>query len=393
MKPARHLGAPMTVAVIGAAVLAAGCGSGDDTTASASASSTASPAPTAGGGPGGPGGSGGGMQTFTAVDLNTSGENASGANTSEVVAAANSFLGTLNADVKAKLSFAFTDNQSRQTWSNFPTTSVPRKGVPLGDLDDAGKAAALALVKTMLSAEGYDQVLRVQKSDDWLKANSSGGNSGFGDELYYIAIYGTPSTTAPFMVQFGGHHLARNYTYKGTTASITPAFTGTEPKTFTLAGTTVEPMKLKASTFFAAIDSLTTAQDTKAKLSATVSDILMGPGVDAGTFPTSEGLAVSELSDAQKKLVLDAIGAWVNDAAPDEAASLLGTYQGGLDETKIAYANSKDVDGESTYLRIDGPRVWIELINTRSQSTPNVHYHGVFRDKNDDYGSSNPSTA
>ena len=57
----------------------------------------------------------------------------------------------------------------------------------------------------------------------------------------------------------------------------------------------------------------------------------------------------------------------------------------------MAYANSKTVDGESTYLRIDGPRVWIELVNTRSRSTPNVHYHGVYRDKTDDYGSTNPS--
>lgn len=393
---------PALVAVVGAALLSAGCSSDNSDTAapsSTSATATASASASQGarggfpGGPGGAGGAGGGLQTFTAVDLNSNGQNATDANTAAVVEASNAFLATLTDAQKTKAALAFTDNQSRQTWSNYPTTTVARKGIALSELSDASKTAALAVVKTMLSAEGYTQVQTIQQADDYLKANSTGGNSGFGDELYYIAVYGTPSTSSPFMVQFGGHHLARNYTYKGTTASITPAFTGTEPKTFTVNGTTVEPMKEKAATLFAAFDSLTAAQDAKAKLSATLNDILMGPGVDSGKFPATEGVSVSELSAAQKQLVLKAIGAWVDDAAPGQAATLLAAYEAQLDQTKIAYASSKTVDGESTYLRIDGPRVWIELINTRSMSTPNVHYHGVFRDKNDDYGSTNPSTA
>ncbi|WP_399343578.1 DUF3500 domain-containing protein [Umezawaea sp. Da 62-37] len=139
-------------------------------------------------------------------------------------------------------------------------------------------------------------------------------------------------------------------------------------------------------------DSLTANQNAKAELSATINDILMGPGVDGGEFPASEGVLVSELSDQQEQLVLAAIAAWVNDAAPEEAGSLLATHESQLDQTRIAYANSTSVDGDNTYLRVDGPRVWIELVNTRSRSTPNVHYHGVLRDKNDDYGSTNPST-
>jgi hypothetical protein len=357
-------------------------------------SSSASSSPSTGGGPaGGRGGAGGGsMQTFTAVDLDTDGANAENANTADVVTATNAFLATLDDATKAKVVYDFADNQSRQTWSNFPAAQVPRKGVALSTLDDTAKAAALAVVKTMLSEQGYSQVQAIQQADDWLNQNSASGTDSFGSDTdYYIAVYGTPSTTDPFMVQFGGHHLARNYTYQGTTASITPDFTGTEPKSFTIAGTTVEPLKEKAGTLFAAFDSLSADQDAQAKLSATVDDILMGPGVDSGKFPTSEGVAVSSLSADQQKLVLAAIAAWVDDAAPGEAASLLKTYESQLGSTKIAYASTKTVDGENTYLRIDGPRVWIELVNTRSMSTPDVHYHGVWRDKTDDYGSTNPS--
>ena len=340
----------------------------------------------------GPGGGGGGMQTFTAVDLDTAGANASDANTADVVAAANAFLASLPAEQKDTATFDFTDNQSRQTWSNFPAAQVPRKGIELSALSAASKTAAMALVKTMLSAEGYSQVQTIQAADDWLKVNSASGTTSFGSDTdYYLAVYGTPSSTDPFMVQFGGHHLARNYTYKGATASITPDFTGTEPKDFTVNGTDVQPMKEKAGTLFSLYSSLTAAQNAKAKLSATINDILMGPGVDSGKFPTTAGVKVSDMSAAQQKLVIAAIQAWVNDANPGIAASLMQTYTAQLDQTYVSYANSDTVDGENTYLRIDGPRVWIELVNTRSQSTPNVHYHGVYRDKTDDYGSTNPS--
>lgn len=379
----------LTASLTAAALLSVTACSSSTTASAPTASSSASSAPQRqGGGPGG-----GGMQTFTAVDLDTDGANAADANTAEVVTATNAFLATLDADTKAKVVYDFTDNQSRQTWSNYPAQQVPRKGVALSDLSDTSKAAALAVVKTMLSRQGYEQVQTIQQADDWLNQNSASGTDSFGSDTdYYIAVYGTPSTTAPFMVQFGGHHLARNYTYKGTTASITPDFTGTEPKSFTISNTTVEPLKEKAGTLFAAFDSLTADQDAQAKLTGTIDDILMGPGVDSGKFPTSEGVQVSSLSADQKKLVVAAIAAWVDDAAPGEAASMLKTYESQLDQTRIAYANSKTVDGENTYLRIDGPRVWIELVNTRSRSTPNVHYHGVWRDKTDDYGSTNPST-
>ena len=118
------------------------------------------------------------MQTFTAVDLDTNGENASNANTSEVVAATNAFLATLDADTKAKVVYDFTDNQSRQTWSNFPAQQVPRKGVALSTLSDTSKAAALAVVKTMLSAQGYEPVQTIQQADDWLNLNSSAARTG-----------------------------------------------------------------------------------------------------------------------------------------------------------------------------------------------------------------------
>jgi hypothetical protein len=332
-----------------------------------------------------------GAATITAVELDNAGENGAGANTAEVVAAAESFLGALTAEQLTIANLDITDSQSRQTWSNFPATRVPRKGVGLLDLSAEAQAAALELIETMSSEQGFEQIEQIRKADAWLSQNSNSGQSMFGEELYYLAVYGTPSTTEQFMVQVGGHHLARQYTYVGTTASITPAFTGTEPKSFELDGTSYEPLQQEADTILALFDAITGEQDTAAKLPDALDDILMGPGVDSGEFPASEGLAVSELTAEQQELVVAAMEPWVGDAAEGVAASLLETYTSQLDQTKVAYASTKTEDGETSYFRIDGPRVFIELINATSMSTDSVHWHGVYRDKNDDYGSTNPS--
>jgi len=54
----------------------------------------------------------------------------------------------------------------------------------------------------------------------------------FGSDLYYISFLGKPSTTAPWMLQFGGHHLSLNITIVGSKGVMTPSLTGAQPATF-----------------------------------------------------------------------------------------------------------------------------------------------------------------
>lgn len=326
------------------------------------------------------------------MGLNTDGKSAGSANTAEVVAAANAFLDGLDADQKKNVNLDFSDNVARVTWSNFPTTTVERKGVSLKDLGSKNTAAALKMVEAMTGKDGLAQINEIRKSDTWLSQNSQGGGSGFGADLYYVAIYGTPSQTEPFQIQFGGHHLARNYTYNGDNISVTPDFDGTEPTSFELDGATVEPLGAKADALFGMFDSLTDDQLSSAKLASAYDDLVMGPGADSGKFPTAEGLKVSDLDDAGKAKVLAAIETYVRDTATGPANAILAKYKSELDDTRISWSGNTSRDGENSYLRIDGPSVWIEFVNTRSQSTPNIHYHSVWRDKNNDYGSSNPSS-
>jgi hypothetical protein len=261
------------------------------------------------------------------------------------------------------------------------------------DLTADQQKAALSVVQVALSAQGYQQSTDIQKADDYLNSLGGQGADGFGAlKDYFIAVYGQPSTTQPFMVQFGGHHLARNLTYNGDKVSQTPQFVGTEPVSFPSGGATVEPLKTEATDVFGLMASLTGDQRTSAEItSGTFDDLLMGPGKDSGNFPTSEGLVVSGLNDSQRQAVMTAIQSYAGDLSTDAATKLMAKYESELDQTRIGWSNNTGPTDEHSYFRIDGPSVWIEFINTRSMSTPDIHYHSVYRDKTDDYGSTKPS--
>jgi hypothetical protein len=48
----------------------------------------------------------------------------------------------------------------------------------------------------------------------------------FGSNLYYISFLGKPSTVTPWMLQFGGHHLALNITIAGSKGVLATTLTG-----------------------------------------------------------------------------------------------------------------------------------------------------------------------
>jgi hypothetical protein len=382
---------PVLTGLLAASVLVvSGCGSDSSGTSTSSTSAQSSGSASTGRGAGGPGG---GMQEVTAVNLNTNGVSPGGANTAAVVTAANAFLTTLDDTKRDQVEYDFSDNQARQTWSNFPATVVQREGPALSDLTAEQQQAALAVIQVALSDDGYQQDGNIRKSDDYLNSLGGEGADGFGSlKDYHIAVYGQPSETQPFMIQFGGHHLARNLTYNGDKVSQTPQFVGTEPISFPSDGTTLEPLKAESTTMFGALAALTDDQRASAEItSGTFDDLVMGPGKDSGNFPTSEGLVVSELNDSQRQAVMAAIQAYAGDLSADAATKLMAKYQSELGQTRIGWSNNTGPTDENSYIRIDGPSVWIEFINTRSQSTPNIHYHSVYRDKTDDYGSSKPS--
>ena len=102
----------------------------------------------------------------------------------------------------------------------------------------------------------------------------------FGEDDYFLAFFGTPSTSSPWMLQFGGHHLAMNLTLAGEhrrrmTPSLTaaqPAPTGRRPE--------IRPLGRENDKAFALINALDAGQRKQAILSFNVADLVLGPGKD-----------------------------------------------------------------------------------------------------------------
>ncbi len=134
---------------------------------------------------------------------------------SGIVDRANAFLGSLDEAQRSKVLFDFNDAAQRVKWSNLPTTMVPRAGLKMGDLSAPQKQAAMGLLAATLSKRGYEKVLAIVEGDEALKIAGGGRGGMFGHDLFYISILGKPSVKDPWMLQFGGHHLALNITHGG----------------------------------------------------------------------------------------------------------------------------------------------------------------------------------
>ena len=99
-----------------------------------------------------------------------------GSVTDRVVEAANRFLTTLSTAERSRVMFGLTSSQ-RTGWSNLPSPIFQRNGLRFGDLTAGQRGAALKLVSTALSREGYQKVTDIMNGDEVLK-NAGGGQTG-----------------------------------------------------------------------------------------------------------------------------------------------------------------------------------------------------------------------
>lgn len=314
--------------------------------------------------------------------------------TAEAVAATRAFLRTLSPAQRDTVVFDVEDPARRSNWTNLPTSVVPRQGLALGELTAHQRRAAMAILRTALSDQGYQQVQDVMAADDELARLQATGQaipplfgapSAYGSDLYHLALFGQPSVHSPFAVQLTGHHLAQNITWSGGTISLAPEFVGTEPTTFDAGGRRVEPLAAETSAVVALVESLSEEQRAAAQIPGAFTDVALGAGHD-GPFPSPEGVLVADLSEDQQDAVTDAVRAWVGDLDEAAADALVAEYVSDYDETHLGWAGGTSLDDVGSYVRIDGPAVWIELSTLPGIVVDQAHPHSVYRDETADYG-------
>ena len=314
--------------------------------------------------------------------------------TPRVVEAANAFLATLSAPEKARCTFGFTSSQ-RTGWSNLPSGVFQRNGLRFGDLTQPQRDAALHLVATALSRDGYKKVTDIMNGDEVLKKTGGGQTGGrqggrgpgggggvrFGLDEYYIALLGTPSTTAHWMIQFGGHHLAINVTVVGPANVMTPSLPAAQPAKYTMNGQTIRPLGHENDKGFALINALNAAQLKRAVLNYEVTDLVLGPGAD-GRVIQPEGIPASELDANQQAMLLDIVHEWVGILNDEAAGAKMAEIKANLSRTWFAWSGATKNGGLACY-RVQGPTVIIEYAPQQGDLD---HIHTIYRDPTNDYG-------
>jgi hypothetical protein len=338
--------------------------------------------------------------------------------TARIVKAADAFLATLDAKQRQSVLYAFDDEQQRARWSNLPTGFVPRGGMSLKEMNATQRSAAMTLLSSALSKTGLEKVQQIMEGDEVNKnvdanrpqfggggpppgngpppqagANrppmrGPGGGALFGKDLYYISILGTPSEKAPWMLQFGGHHLALNITIDGEQGILTPTLTGAQPALYTEGGKTVRPLGQESDKALALLNALDDSQRKQAILSYQLADLVLGPGEDGKTIQP-EGLKASAMNSRQRAMLLEVIREWAGIIHESAAASRLAQLTADIDQTWFAWSgptNGTPGKNITAYYRIQGPHLVIEYAPQTLGGDPSMHVHTMYRDPTNDYG-------
>jgi hypothetical protein len=322
--------------------------------------------------------------------------------TAKIRESAAAFLGSLGADDALAARFPI-DAEEWRTWFNVHQY-VFRHGVMLGNLSSVQRDLALGLVRATLSTGGFEQARNIMRLNGLLSELTSSPTE-FGEWLYFVSIFSTPSADQPWGWQLDGHHLNINCLVLGDDMVLTPTFMGSEPCRVTsgpLAGVEVFRAELQAGLDL--IRSLDASQRDKAVLYPSILPGTLPPHLEhwvdgrtqAGAFKDNavlpyQGIRGDELSDSQRSVLMTALGVHLGWARPDHAVVRTEQVAAHLDDTWFSWLGGT-ADDEPFYYRIHSPVVLVELdqhpgVVLDIPQPSRHHVHTIIRTPNGgDYG-------
>ena len=300
-----------------------------------------------------------------------------------IVAAANAFITSLDAEQQQAAKYAFSDNAQRANWSNFPEGMIPRGGLKLHRLSNEQRALLDELLAEFLSDKGVRNLEYQLAAEDVIPPSSM---LKYGSQFFYVAFLGEPSNSAPWMFQFGGHHLAINVTVYGQDVTFSPMLTGGQPLHIRFDGRDVFITEEETAAAQAFMDSLTADQEAIAVRGDEPIDLLLGPG-EYGTILAPEGIKGSDLTSAQKQLLLEVIRARLGLMNDDDHAAVMTTILADIDDTHFGWWGPQGRLGFA-YFRVTGPSLVLEYApQDDAGAAVTDHAHSMYRDPGNDYGS------
>ena len=309
----------------------------------------------------------------------------------KMVGAAETLVGSLTQEQKAKAVFSF-DSEQRTKWYFTPRQDrerrATRRGLPLQDMTEAQKKAALALVAAGTSAAGNKKALTIMSLESILHELEKNGRMVRNPEWYFFTIFGTPSRSGKWGWSVEGHHLSLNFVVDGGKLSAaTPAFFGANPATVKQGPRkglrTLPEAEDLARELFKSLDQGQRKVAYQERQFPEIKEATAAPQVGE-----PKGLAAAKMNEQQRAILAKLIQAFA-DRMPPEVADyeMRQVKQAGIDKVHFAYAGGAEPGKPHTY-RVQGPTFVIEFLNVQNDSAGNPanHIHSVWRNTQGDFG-------
>lgn len=301
-----------------------------------------------------------------------------------MAAAAQGWLSGLSPEQRQQAQFDY-GSPERLRWHFIPNEMFPRKGLALRAMSAAQQQQAHALLRAGLSVQGYDTAAAIIQLEDVLRAIENSPRFARSPLDYQVSVFGTPAAKGTWGWRVEGHHLSLHFAVSnGRVVASSPTFTGSNPAEVRVGpkkGTRVLGRLEDGGR--AVVDGLTPAQRQTAVLAGVApGDIVSANKHDIGPL-APPGLALAQMTGAQRQAVMRLIGVYTSLMADDVAVDRLRRVEeSGTDAITFAWAGSL-TRGEKHYYRVQGPSFLIEYDNTQNDAN---HVHAVWRDFQGDFG-------
>ena len=319
-----------------------------------------------------------------------------------MVAAAEALLDVCDPEQRSKLCHDV-DAPEWQTWAN-PEFLQFDTGLRLEFAGPRVRDAFLALVEASTSPEGHRAIRTMMRINGFL--GDLVGLPGIMNEYSYnVALYGTPSRTAPWGWQLFGHHCAVNCLVVAGHLVISPVFLGAEPNEIDAGpyeGTVAFTERLRLARELMA--ELTDEQRAAATIYESMLDPEMPegrvhPGDErhlAGAFQDNrvipyEGVRVAGLSPRAQELTWRLVAEFAGILPEGSARARMREIRAHLADTWFCWIGGHGPE-DPFYFRVQNPVVIAELDHHcgvfLTNDTPQpFHVHTVMRTPNgNDYG-------
>jgi len=299
--------------------------------------------------------------------------------------AANAFISSLPEEQRARAAFAF-EAPERVRFHFIPPESFQRHGVPIKEMGQAQRERAHALLRTGLSQRGYMTATQIMEAEGILQMLEGGrGQFSRDPQLYFVSVFGTPSSTGTWGWRFEGHHLSLQYTIvEGAITVSSPTFLAANPAEVPDGPRRgMRALARQEDAGRAMLSALTPEQrEIAVQDDIPVRDVVARVALDIDPL-APVGIAASAMDEAQRDILLEIVHAYT-DVMTDEIAALrlAKIEDAGVGNLRFAWAGGTK-RGEMSYFRVQGPTFLIEFSNTMND--PN-HIHSGWREFGAEFG-------